>query len=91
MNALTRPLAPHIPHHSTHNMLCGMFLCLPHHLVKWCVQDGLQSADISTQTKEARWQLTYKHATVLQEAIKRQEIAHEKFAAHKDAAVDVAN
>ena len=91
MNALTRPLAPHIPHRSTHNMLCGMFPCLLHHLVKWCVQEGLDIASITTKTKEARWRLTYQHAAVLQEAVKRQEIAHDQFSAHKDTAMDVAN
>jgi hypothetical protein len=91
MNALTRPLAPHIPHRSTHNMFCGMFLCLLHHLVKWRVQDGLNPDFINLTTKNERWRVTYNHATVLQEEVKRQEIAHEHLAAYKDTAMDVAN
>ena len=91
MNALTRPLAPHIPHHSTHNMLCGMFLCLLHHLMKWCVQDGLKPDDIKMATKNERWSSTYNHAKVLQDAVKRWEQIHHQSADYKDTAMDVAN
>ena len=90
MNALTRPLAPHIPHRSTHNMFCGMFLCLLHHLVKLRVQDDLLLDELTVKTKHARWTVTYNVATVLQGAVKRQDIALQELAAHKDTAMDVA-
>ena len=91
MNALTGPLAPHIPHRSTHDMFCEMFLCLLHHLVKWCVQDGLEPASITTETKDRFWRETFKHAVVLQEGFKRHEMVQQKFAARKDTAMGVAN
>jgi hypothetical protein len=88
MNALNRPLAPHTPHRSTHDMFCEMFLCLLHHLVKLCVQDGLHHACINKNVKHRHWEETYNHAVVLQEGFKRQEMLQQEYAAHKDRAIE---